>query len=81
MPRYYFHLHSRDAAVPDPTGAALRDPDEAWEAARAMARNLMASPAEGVNWLACWFEVKDEAGAVVLEFPFSEAVDVGERPH
>jgi len=31
-----------------------------------------------VIWLACSFEVKDEAGEVVLEFPFSEAVNVGE---
>src|SRR3954469_9613034 len=41
VPRYFFHLRCEDSTVPDPTGADLRDPDYAFEAARSMACNLM----------------------------------------
>lgn len=78
MPRYFFHLRCEDATVPDATGADLRDPDHAFEAARNMARNLMTEGDAGVNWLACVFEVRDEADEIVLEFPFSEAVEIKE---
>ena len=82
MPRYYFHLRCEDTTVPDPTGADLRDPDRAWEAARSMACNLMPTHSEaGVNWLACVFEVRDEADEIVLEFPFTEAIEVREGPN
>ena len=29
-----------------------------------------------INWFACHFEVRDAADDVLLEFPFSEAVEV-----
>ena len=35
----------------------------------------------GVNWLACSFEVRDEANEIVLEFPFTEAVENKEQPN
>jgi hypothetical protein len=34
MPRYFFHLRCAEKDVPDAIGADLRDPDQAWEAAR-----------------------------------------------
>ena len=41
MPRYFFHLHCNDKVVLDPSGSELRDPDQAWEAARMTALDLM----------------------------------------
>ena len=77
MPRYFFHLRCPNRDVPDPSGADLRDPDQAWEAARTTARDLMETQPEAtVDWLACTFEVTDEAGDTVFELPFSEVVDV-----
>ena len=75
MPRYYFHLRCPENTVPDSSGADLRDADEAWEAARATARDLMEQGGADVNWLACLFEVTDEAGEIVFELPFNEALD------
>ncbi|XOC78147.1 hypothetical protein RE429_11150 [Microvirga sp. M2] len=34
-----------------------------------------------VNWAASYIEVTDEAGEIVLEFPFLEAIEVPERPN
>jgi hypothetical protein len=80
VPRYYFHLDCDGATVLDHTGAELRDPDQAWAAARASARNLMSTatgtqPEAGVDWLTCSFSVTDETGEIVLEVPFSEVVE------
>ncbi len=77
MARYFFHLRCQDKDVLDPSGADLRDPDQAWEAARATARDLMeGQPDANVNWLACHFEVVDDSGEIVFELPFSEVVDL-----
>jgi hypothetical protein len=77
MPRYFFHLRCESKAVLDPSGTDLRDPDQAWEAARVTALNLMQTQANAdVNWLTCRFEVADEAGEIVFELPFTEAVEV-----
>ena len=82
MPRSFFHLRCEDNTVPDPTGADLRDANHTWEAARSMARNLMSTQIDAaVNWLACSFEVRDEADEIVLEFPFTEAVEIKEQPN
>ena len=52
MPRYFFHLRCEGKEVPDLSGADLRDPDQAWEAAQATARDLMHSERDAdVNWL------------------------------
>lgn len=76
MPRYFFHVVLENERVPDPDGQELPDPDAAWEAARRTAVTLMDTPVERpVNWLTCRFEVQDEAGEIVLEFPFAEAVE------
>ncbi len=77
MPRYFFHLRCEGSDVLDPSGADLRDPDQAWEAARATARDLMeGQPDAEVRWLACHFEVTDDTGEIVFELPFSEAVEL-----
>jgi hypothetical protein len=81
MPRYYFNLHAPGVEVPDPEGETLPDADAAWAAARRIARGLMRMPLDlGLNWLAARLEVTDEAGEIVLEFPFTEAVDLGGGP-
>ncbi|WP_046864756.1 DUF6894 family protein [Microvirga massiliensis] len=73
MPRYFFHLHCNDKVVLDPSGTELRDPDQAWEAARVTALDLMQTrPNTDVNWLTCHFEVADETGEIVFELPFTE---------
>ena len=81
MSRYVFHLRCHESDVLDPTGADLHDPDQAWEAARATARDLMeAQPDADVNWLGCCFEVVD-AGEIVFELPFSEVVEIRPKPN
>ncbi len=60
----------------DPTGAELRDPDQAWAVARATARNLLSNPSDAaVDWLLCSFSVTDESGEIVLEVPFIEVME------
>ena len=76
MPRYFFHLRCPGREVVDPSGADLRDPDQAWEAARSTARDLMKQQTDAdVNWLACLFEVTDQSGEIVFELPFWEVID------
>jgi hypothetical protein len=74
--RYFFDLRCDSGESLDFSGADLRDADQAWEAARAAALDLMQSESDRVNWLACRFEVTDHAGETVFEFPFSEAVEI-----
>ncbi len=82
MPRYFFHLDCDGTTVPDGTGLEFGDADQAWEATQKTARELMLTePEPGVNWLTCAFVVMDEAGEVVFEFPFSEAIEVPPRPN
>ena len=82
MPRYFFHLRCQETDVRDASGADLRDPDQAWVAARATARDLMQMPSNAdVNWLSCHFEVTDGAGEIVFELPFTEVVEVTPRPN
>ena len=41
MPRYFFNTRIGDELISDPEGEVLRDPDRAWEMARAMIRELL----------------------------------------
>jgi hypothetical protein len=80
VPRYYFHLECDGATVLDETGAELRDPDQAWAAAQATARNLMSTQAEAAaDSLTCSFSVADESGEIVLELPLIEVVEEDAR--
>ena len=67
--------------IADPEGEELRDPDHAWEVARAMIRQLLQEAGEQQNLLSARLEVTDQAGEMVLEFPFSEAITApGDEP-
>ncbi|MCP8940574.1 hypothetical protein NK718_18775 [Alsobacter sp. SYSU M60028] len=83
MPRYFFNLSIDGRLLPDTEGQELPDADRAWEAARKAARSLMRSKVgQSVNWLTSSFEVRDEDGEIVLEFPFLEAIDIeGGKPN
>ena len=74
MPRYFFNTRIGDETIPDEEGEELRDPDHAWEAAKAMIVELLQDEGEHPSLLAASIIVTDESGEVVLEFPFSEAL-------
>jgi len=80
MPRYFFNARIGDELIADPEGEELPDPDRAWEVARAMIQELLES--EGADGLLrAVLEVTDDAGEIVLEFPFAEALlDVPDVP-
>ena len=81
MPRFFFSLRCPDGSVIDPDGAEFANPDDAYDAAARTARTLMATDSDPeVDWLRCTFEVADDAGEVVFELPFSEAVEAAESP-
>lgn len=74
MPRYFFNTRIGDELIPDPEGADLRDPDQAWTLARSMIRQLLQDEGGQPGLLTASLEVTDENGDVVLEFPFAEAM-------
>jgi hypothetical protein len=74
MPRYFFNTRIGDELISDPEGEILRDPDRAWEMARAMIRELLRTEGADATLLNAVIEVTDDDGAIVLEFPFSEAI-------
>jgi hypothetical protein len=74
MPRYFFNARIEDELVADPEGQNLRDPDSAWEMARAMIRELLKSEGTKSGLLKATLEVTDQEGEIVLEFPFAEAI-------
>jgi Domain of unknown function (DUF6894) len=74
MPRYYFNTRIGDELISDPDGEVLRDPDRAWEMARAMIRELLRTEGADGALLRATIEVTDDEGEIVLEFPFAEAI-------
>jgi hypothetical protein len=74
MPRYYFNTRIGDELVADPEGEELRNPDRAWEVARAMIRELLKTEGAERALLSAIIEVTDDEGEIVLEFPFAEAI-------
>ena len=81
MPRFFFSLRCPDGSVIDPDGAEFANADEAYDAAVRTARTLVATDTDTeVDWLRCVFEVADDAGEVVFELPFSEAVQGTDSP-
>ena len=74
MPRYFFNTRIGDELIVDPDGEELRDPDRAFEIARAMVLELLRSEGENQTLLSAVIEVTDDDGEIVLEFPFSEAI-------
>jgi hypothetical protein len=74
MPRYFFNTRIGDELIADPEGEELRNPDRAWEVARAMIRELLKTEGAQNGLLNATLEVTDNAGEIVLEFPFAEAI-------
>jgi hypothetical protein len=81
MPRYFFNTRIDDELISDPEGEELRNPDRAWEIARAMIRELLKTEDAERGLLNAVLEVTDDQGKVVLEFPFAEAIlDASDQP-
>ena len=81
MPRYFFNTRIGDELIADPEGEELRDPDRAWEVARAMIRELLKTEGAERGLLNAILEVTDDEGEIVLEFPFTEAIlDLPDAP-
>ena len=74
MPRYFFNTRIGDELIDDPEGEELRNPDRAWEVARAMILELIKSEGADGALLNAVIEVTDDEGEIVLEFPFAEAI-------
>jgi hypothetical protein len=74
MPRYFFNTRIGDELIDDPEGEELRNPDRAWEVARAMILELIKTEGTDGVLLNAVIEVTDDDGEIVLEFPFSEAL-------
>jgi hypothetical protein len=74
MPRYFFNTRIGDELTDDPEGEELRDPDRAWEVARAMILELLKTEGADGALLRAVIEVTDDEGEIVLEFPFAEAL-------
>jgi hypothetical protein len=74
MPRYFFNTRIGDDTIPDVEGEELRDPDHAWEVAKAMIEDLLEEEGDNPNLLKAALVVTDQKGEVVLEFPFAEAL-------
>jgi hypothetical protein len=74
MPRYFFNTHIGEETIRDDEGEDLRDPDQAWEVAKAMIEELLEDEGSHPSLLTASIVVTDADGDVVLEFPFSEAL-------
>ena len=74
MPRYFFNMRIDNELIADPEGEKLRNPDHAWEVARAMIREVLRTEGRHTSLLNATIEVTDEDGEIVLEFPFTEAM-------
>jgi hypothetical protein len=74
MPRYFFNTRIGEELIVDPEGEQLRDPERAWEIARAMILELLRSEGASQTLLSAVIEVMDDDGEIVLEFPFTEAI-------
>jgi hypothetical protein len=79
MPRYFFNTHIADDVIADDEGEELRDPDQAWEVAKAMILELIEEEGATPELLKALIVVTDSDGDTVLEFPFSEALIAEER--
>jgi hypothetical protein len=81
MPRYFFNTRIGEELISDPEGEVLRNPDRAWQVARAMIRELLKTEGAERSLLNATIEVTDDEGEIVLEFPFAEAIlDLSDIP-
>lgn len=79
MPRYFFNTRIGETLIPDPEGAELRDPDHAWRVARATIRQILQEEGREPGLMLASLEVTDATGEIVLEFPFSEAIEISDE--
>ena len=61
MPRYYFNTRIGEELVADPEGEELRNPDRAWEVARAMIRELLKTEGTQAGLLNAILEMPDDS--------------------
>lgn len=77
MPRFYFHLHERATVCLDGEGRDLPDLAAARVHAIRDARDVMCGDViAGRLALDSSIDIADEAGAILLAVPFSEAVQI-----
>jgi hypothetical protein len=77
MPLFYFHLHDRFGAVPDPDPRELPDLEVVRAQALKGARSIICEDVrEGCVDLTGRIDVTDDAGSMVLSLPFREAVEL-----
>ncbi len=80
MPRYFFHAHVGEDVIVDPDGREMANADEAWEAARVLALQLLQGAASDPDLLKAVLFVSDDASELVLEFPLTEALTAEQIP-
>jgi hypothetical protein len=80
MPRYFFHTHIGDDVIVDPEGRELEDADAAYEAAKALAAQLLHGADSDPELLRAVLYVSDDAQELVLEFPMTEAITLDPVP-
>jgi hypothetical protein len=77
MPRFFFHLHDRFGAVPDPDARELPDLDVVRAQALKGARSIICEDVRyGRIDLTGRIDVYDGEGTLVLSLPFIEAVEL-----
>ena len=77
VPIFYFHLHDRFGAVPDPDARELDSLDVARAQALKGARSIICEDVrDGIVVLTGRVDVHDGAGELVLSLPFKEAVEL-----
>jgi hypothetical protein len=77
MPRYFFNLRNSSGYLEDEEGQDLPDAGSARQAAMTSARSIVSEESrKGVIDLRASIEIRDEAGAMVLEMPFGDAVEI-----
>ena len=75
MPRFFFDLRCRTQLFPDTDGEEVQDLAAARETALTAVRELASEPSPLTGeWTECIFEVRDEAGRLVLWCPFLDAL-------
>ncbi|SEH88902.1 hypothetical protein SAMN02799636_04299 [Methylobacterium sp. 275MFSha3.1] len=79
MPRFFFNVRHRpgpEGLAVDPEGEELTDVNAARVRALSQARVMIARERLTFirDWMACSFEIMDEAGQHVLMVPFSDTV-------
>ena len=74
MQRYFFHTHIGDEVIVDPDGRELANADEAWEAAKVLALQLLPGADSDPDLMSAVLFVSDDAAELVLEFPLTEAL-------